>query len=162
MKRHRTQAKIRLVARDERAVAEQPGGPPSPLASASARPAPRPRRPSLTLADASLRTHTLIPTGRLDRRSAPILEAEMERLHESGVSSLVLDLRQLAYVDSTGLAVLAFRCELCKRQGYDLRLIPGSRLMRRAFEAAGITDFVSSPQDDDFGAGLPAATSERS
>jgi anti-anti-sigma factor len=147
MKRHRTVAKMRLVARDGSGVAGANPERMNALDEASVRPAPGSGKPALTLADSGVRTHTLIPTGRLDRHSAPVLEAEIERLCDSGVTSLVLDLRELAYVDSTGLAVIAFRCELCKRRGYDLALIPGSRLMQRAFEGLGVTDLLAPPED---------------
>jgi anti-anti-sigma factor len=161
MKRHRTTAKIRLVAQDERPVAGAASDRTHAVNETSMRPPPGSRNPGLALADSSVRTHTLIPTGKLDRSSAAILEAEIERLYDNGVTSLVLDLRELSYVDSTGLAVIAFRCELCKRRGFDLRLIPGSRLMQRAFEEAGVTDLLQPPEDQIAASRLPAATSER-
>jgi anti-anti-sigma factor len=147
MKRHQTAAKIRLVARDERSLAGPSLERTHIVHEASVRSAPGSRKPGLTLADPPLRTHTLIPTGKLDRHSAPILEAEIERLYDDGVTGLVLDLRELTYVDATGLAVIAFRCELCKRRGYDLSVIPGSRLMQRAFEEVGVTDLLPPPED---------------
>jgi anti-sigma B factor antagonist len=147
MKRHRTLAKIRLVAQEERGLAGAALDRTHPVKEASVRPHPASGKPGLTLAASSVRTHTLIPTGKLDRTSAPVLEAEIERLYDDGVTSLVLDLRELTYVDSTGLAVIAFRCALCKRRGFDLRLIPGSRLMQRAFEEAGVTDLLQPPED---------------
>jgi anti-sigma B factor antagonist len=147
MKRHRTLAKIRLVAQDERGQAGAVLDRTHPVKEASVHPQPGSGKPGLRLAASSVRTHTLIPTGKLDRSSAPVLEAEIERLYDDGVTSLVLDLRELTYVDSTGLAVIAFRCALCKRRGFDLRLIPGSRLMQRAFEEAGVTDLLQPPED---------------
>jgi anti-sigma B factor antagonist len=161
MKRHRTGAKIRLVAPDERGVTGAASDPTHAVDETSTRPQGGSHKAALTLAESGVRTHTLIPTGKLDRRSAPTLEAEIERLFGSGITSLVLDLRELTYVDSTGVSVLAFRCKLCKRHGYDLRLIPGSRLMQRAFEAAGVTDLLPPLEDRSAPAPLPAATSER-
>jgi len=151
MKRRRTVAKIRLVARTER------GGAVKATDRTQTVTEPRARKPELTLARAGHHTHTLIPTGRLDRRSAPILEAELERLYETGVTRVVLDLRELSYVDSTGVAVLAFRSELCKRHGHELGLIPGSRLMRRAFEEAGVTELLTPPEDAAAASRLAAA-----
>jgi anti-anti-sigma factor len=146
MKRHRTAAKVGLATRDRRDVAgvapERRNAVPAAALGAPAHP-----RPRLTLADASVRTHTLVPTGRLDGHSAPVLEAEMERLFDSGISRLVLDLRELTDVDATGLAVLAFRCRLCKRRGFDLALIPGSRLMQRAFEELGVNELLPAPDE---------------
>lgn len=102
---------------------------------------------SFVPASVRLRTHTLILTGDLDHRSAHALEAEIERLCEEGVTGITLDLRELAYIDSTGVAVIAFRCGLCQKRGYDFALIPGSRFIHRVFEQAGVTDLL--PFQDD-------------
>ncbi len=88
------------------------------------------------------RTHTLILTGSLDRGSVQVLEAEIERLCEEGVTGITLDLRQLTYIDTIGVAVIAFRCGLCERRGYDFALIPGPRLVQRAFEHAGVSELL--------------------
>jgi anti-anti-sigma factor len=103
--------------------------------------------PNLALANANVWTHTLILTGELNRRSAHTLEAEIERLCEEGVTGITLDLRGLTYIDWTGVAVIAFRCNLCKRRGYDFALIPGSPLIQYAFEQAGVGDAL--PFQDD-------------
>jgi anti-anti-sigma factor len=104
--------------------------------------------PHLALADANLWTHTLIPTGELTRRSAHTLEAEIERLCEEGVTGITLDLRGLAYIDWTGVAVIAFRCDHCKKRGYEFALIPGSPSIQRAFERAGLRDSLPFQDND--------------
>jgi anti-anti-sigma factor len=88
------------------------------------------------------RMHTLILTGSLDRGSVHELEAEMERLCEEGVSGITLDLRELTYIDAIGVAVIAFRCGLYERRGYDFALIAGSRVIQRAFEHAGVSELL--------------------
>jgi anti-anti-sigma factor len=103
---------------------------------------PASNEPSLAPSRASARPHTLILTGELDRRSAHALEAEIERLCEEGVTGITLDLRELTYIDSIGVAVIAFRCRLCRRRGYEFSLIPGSPLVNRAFEQAGVADVL--------------------
>jgi anti-anti-sigma factor len=133
---------MRLVARNERGVVQAAASRTDTVHKRNTRAQPRSRTPSLTLASPVVRMHTLILTGELDRRSAPMLEAEIERMYEDGVTGLTLDLRELTYIDSIGIAVIAFRCGLCKRRGQDLALIPGSRLMQRAFEQAGVTDLL--------------------
>jgi anti-anti-sigma factor len=102
----------------------------------------------LALARANVWTHTVILTGELNRRSAHTLEAEIERLCDEGVTGITLDLRELTHIDSTGVAVIAFRCGLCKRRGFDFALIPGSRLVHRAFERAGVADFLPFREPD--------------
>jgi anti-anti-sigma factor len=102
---------------------------------------------SFAPAGVSAKPHTLILTGELDRRSAHALEAEIERLCEEGVTGITLDLRELTYIDSIGVAVIAFRCRLCRRRGYEFSLIPGSTLINRAFEQAGVADVLPFSQD---------------
>jgi anti-anti-sigma factor len=104
--------------------------------------------PGSAVRSASVWTHTLILTGELTRRSAHALEVEIERLCEKGVTSITLDLRQLTYIDSVGVAVISFRCRLCQRQGYGFTLIPGSRFIDRAFEEAGVTDLLPFQEDE--------------
>jgi len=84
---------------------------------------------SFVAPDVGLRMHTLVLTGSLDRSSVYTLEAEIERLCEEGV------------------AVIAFRCGLCKRHGYDFALIRGSREIDRAFEKAGVSELLPFDQD---------------
>jgi anti-anti-sigma factor len=86
--------------------------------------------------------HTLVLIGELDRVSAHTLEAKIEQLCESGTGGITLDLSRLTYIDATGVAVIAFRSRLCQRRGYEFALIPGSWLIQRAFELAGLVDHL--------------------
>jgi anti-anti-sigma factor len=104
--------------------------------------------PNLALASTNVWTHTLILTGELNRRSAYALEAEIEHLCEEGVTGITVDLRGLTHIDWTGVAVIAFRCNLCKRRGHDFALIPGSPLIQCAFEQAGLSDALPFQTDD--------------
>jgi anti-sigma B factor antagonist len=101
-------------------------------------PVPTPTRPQ----------HTLILTGELDGGSARALETEIERLCEEGVTGITLDLRGLKYIDSIGVAVIAFRCGLCRRRGFDFALIPGSRFIHRVFEQAGVADLLPFQEEE--------------
>jgi anti-anti-sigma factor len=96
----------------------------------------------LPAADVSCRTHTLVLEGSLRRGSVDQLEAEIERLCDEGVTGITLDLRELSYIDAIGVAVVAFRCGLCRRRGYDFALIRGSRGVQRAFERAGVSELL--------------------
>jgi anti-sigma B factor antagonist len=102
----------------------------------------------LVSASVDIREHRLILTGELDRRSAHSLESEIERLCAEGVDSITLDLRELRYIDSIGVAVIAFRCRLCQRRGYEFALIPGGRMIHRAFEQAGVAGLLPFQEDD--------------
>jgi len=124
---------------------------------------PAASRPSLALASVRTWTHTLVLTGGLDRASAHALEVEIERLCDEGVTGITLDLRELAYIDSIGVAVIAFRCDLCKRRGFDFALIPGAPSIQGAFEQAGVSELlpfqageVADPQRTALALGNPA------
>ncbi|MFI4991536.1 MAG: STAS domain-containing protein [Solirubrobacterales bacterium] len=88
------------------------------------------------------RMHTLVLTGSLDRGSVHQLEEEIERLCEEGVTGITLDLRGLLGIDAIGVAVVAFRCRLCLRRGYDFALVRGPRIVQRAFEHAGLSELL--------------------
>jgi anti-anti-sigma factor len=110
------------------------------------------RERHLALASASSWTHTLIATGELSHRTAHALEAEIDRLCDEGVTGITLDLRELTRIDSTGVAVVAFRAGLCERRGYEFTLIRGSHSVQRAFEQAGVADelpFRDESQEQD-------------
>ncbi len=145
MKRQMTASTVGVTGRDE--------GKPRPVASRTGPATSRePRtRPSgerrLVLASSKNWMHTLIPTGELSHATAPALEAEIERLCEEGVTSLTLDLRELRKIDSTGVAVIAFRAGLCRRRGHEFTLIAGSRAVHHAFEQAGIADALPFQTD---------------
>src|ERR1700759_1315268 len=96
----------------------------------------------LPASDVSCRTHTLVLEGSLDCGSVKQLESEIERLCGEGVTGITLDLRELSYIDAIGVAVVAFRCGLCRRRGYDFTLIRGSRGVQRAFERAGVSELL--------------------
>ena len=95
------------------------------------------------------REHTLMLTGELDGSSAHALEAEIERLCEERVTSITLDLRELSYIDPVGVAVIAFRCRLCEKRGYEFALIAGGRMIQRAFEQAGMDGLLPFRRLDD-------------
>jgi anti-anti-sigma factor len=101
-----------------------------------------PSETRLVSASVDIREHRLILTGELDRSSAHALEAEIERLCAEGVDRITLDLRELRYIDPIGVAVIAFRCRLCQRRGYEFALIPGGRMIHRAFEQAGVAGLL--------------------
>ena len=151
MKRHRVASAVSIGTRNGYGAVESVADQTQTAFNKNTRRKPGSSEPGLVLAGVSVRTHTLVLTGELDRSSAHALEAEIERLCEEGVTGITLDLRELAYIDSIGVAVIAFRSGLCRRRGYDFALIPGSRLIDRAFEQAGVTALLPF-QDDDIAA----------
>jgi anti-anti-sigma factor len=119
------------VAGQTQTAFDNRGDPPAPLREVEFTPTSVPRR-----------VHTLILSGSLDRGSVRQLETEIERLCEDGVTGITLDLRELAYIDAIGVAVVAFRCGLCLRRGCEFALIRGPRIVQRAFEHAGLSELL--------------------
>jgi anti-anti-sigma factor len=161
MKRHRMASAVRVGTRNQGGAVRSVANQTHTALNRDTRTRPASSEPSFVLAGVSVWEHTLILTGELDRGSAHALETEIERLCEEGVTGITLDLRELTYIDSIGVAVIAFRCGLCRRRGYDFALIPGSRLIQRAFEQAGVSDLLPFQEDDVAAPRLPALVLDR-
>lgn len=148
MEHHPTTSTVSIGIRDEGATTGSAANRANTAFDRNTRIRPVRNEPSLVLRSVSARTHTLVLTGELTHRSAHALEVEIERLCEEGVTGITLDLRQLTYIDSIGVAVISFRCRLCRRYGYGFALIAGSRFIDRAFEQAGVADLLPRRDDD--------------
>ena len=72
--------------------------------------------------------------GELDIGSVDDVDAEVRRLRHAGFARVVLDLRALTFVDSTGLRLLISLRNDAKRLGHRLELVPGSPGVQRLFE----------------------------
>ncbi len=76
----------------------------------------------------------VIPVGELDLSCADQLEGEVRTLREVGFEHVVVDLRQVRYLDSSGLRVLLALRGDAERDGHRLTLLPGPRPVQRIFE----------------------------
>lgn len=80
------------------------------------------------------------PVGELDLASAPVLDAQLKELREAGVRRVLLDLRGLLFIDSSGLHVI-LRCDAeARRDGFSLELVRGSRAVQRVFDVSGVAE----------------------
>lgn len=86
--------------------------------------------------------HTLRLSGELEITSANTLQRAVVRLCEQPLLSLTIDLRELTFIDSTGLAAIILASKICERHpgGYDFWLIPGPSNIQRLFEVTGLID----------------------
>jgi anti-sigma B factor antagonist len=75
--------------------------------------------------------------GEVDTLTAPVLRLRMDE-HLAEVDLLVLDLTDVTFMGSAGLAVLVAARDEADRLGHRLRLVPGSRIVVRALEATGL------------------------
>ncbi|MEA2307459.1 MAG: anti-sigma factor antagonist [Solirubrobacteraceae bacterium] len=93
--------------------------------------------------------------GVLELATVAALEAELDRLAEEG-RSVVLDLRRVEFMDSSGLAVILRFGARAKDGPFDLVVVRGPRAVQRLFEMTG-TDALLQMLDvgalDDLGPG---------
>ena len=67
--------------------------------------------------------HRLTPVGELDLATAPLLESAFDAVfRDTGVEMIVVDLTELAFMDSTGIHLLLRMCAACE-DGDRLRVI---------------------------------------
>jgi anti-sigma B factor antagonist len=91
------------------------------------------------------------PTGELDLSGAAILEAELERLAvEPELATVVLDLRGLEFMDSSGLRLVVLADMRAREAGRRFSLVRGGDTVHRVFEITRMSerlDFVERPED---------------
>jgi anti-sigma B factor antagonist len=87
-----------------------------------------------TLADG---VPALALVGELDLASMHLLEGELEQLLE-GARSLVLDLRRLQFIDSTGLHALLRADRRLADAGGQLTIVRGPQAVERLFTLTGL------------------------
>jgi anti-sigma B factor antagonist len=89
------------------------------------------------------------PTGELDISGATVLEAELERLEqEPGIGTVVLDLRGLQFMDSSGLRLVVMADRRAREAGRRFTLVRGGETVHRVFEITRMNErleFVSDP-----------------
>ena len=79
-------------------------------------------------------------TGELDLTTSPTLEQQLEELRNSGPELLIVDLRGVEFMDSTGLSVLVRGHQRAADAGHRFALVNGGAQVRRLLDITGITD----------------------
>ena len=92
--------------------------------------------------------------GEIDTLTAPVLRAQLDE-HLPVVPLLVLDLSDVTFLGSAGLAVLVAAKDAADARSHTLRLVCGSRIVVRALEATGLLTLF------DVADGVPEALSSR-
>jgi anti-sigma B factor antagonist len=72
--------------------------------------------------------------GALDLAAVDRLDSAVRKLRDDGAQHLVVDLRGLEFLDSSGLRVLIALRNDARRLGQRFTLIPGSRQIERVFD----------------------------
>jgi anti-sigma B factor antagonist len=91
----------------------------------------------------------LVVEGELDISSSQDFEAALKPLEE-GASTVVIDLRGLDFMDSTGLRAILRSDSRLRSTGKRLALVPGSGPVRRVFRLTGLDsrlEFIEEPSE---------------
>ena len=81
---------------------------------------------------------TVTPTGELDIDTVPVLEAAMGYQRELGFGGLVVDLRGLTFIDSSGVHLLLRWAHGAADGHHDFRVIPGTECVQRVLAVTGV------------------------
>jgi anti-anti-sigma factor len=91
------------------------------------------------------------PVGELDLSGAAVLEAELDRLaDEPEVGAVVLDMRALEFMDSSGLRLVVVADMKAREVGRRFAIVRGDETVHRVFEITRMSerlDFVDAPED---------------
>jgi anti-sigma B factor antagonist len=95
----------------------------------------------------------LRPRGELDIATVQRLRDAMAQREPD--EALVLDLRDLGFLDTSGLQLVVEISRRARADGFELTLIRGARGVQRVFEIAGLTEMLpfadGTPGDADAG-----------
>lgn len=92
----------------------------------------------------------IVPAGELDVATAPQLEEAVAVATDDKTATLVVDLRELTFMDSTGLRVLAQATMRAQSTGVALSIWRGSQQIERVLEISGLRamlPLVDAPAD---------------
>ncbi len=96
------------------------------------------------------RAAVIVVGGELDLASGPALEDELARVRTSDVELVVLDLRELEFMDSTGLSILVKANQQAVDEGRRFGLVKGSPQVQRLLDLTGVAEhltLVDAPEE---------------
>jgi anti-anti-sigma factor len=82
-------------------------------------------------------TVAAIAHGEIDLVSAPELATQLGELLGTGFARIVLDLRDVPFIDSSGLRVILDTDAACGRRGVEFAMVPGPTSVQRLFQLTG-------------------------
>jgi anti-sigma B factor antagonist len=91
----------------------------------------------------------IVLTGELDISTAPRVEEELRRVEENAPAVIVLDLRGLEFMDSTGLRVIVSADGRAREDNRSLRLVRGPEAVQRIFRVTRLDERLEIGDDPD-------------
>ena len=96
------------------------------------------------------RTSVITVSGELDLASSAALEEELEHTVASGTEGVVVDLRELEFMDSTGLSSLVKAHQRAEGLGKQFGVVRGPQQVQRLLSLTGVEDrlrFADTPEE---------------
>ena len=82
----------------------------------------------------------VVAAGELDLSTVPELQAALHRASAADHGRVVLDLRQLVFIDSSGLRLLLQTAADARHADHAFAIIDGTPVLTRLFEMTGVSD----------------------
>jgi anti-sigma B factor antagonist len=95
-------------------------------------------------------TKLISVSGELDLASGPELESELDKVSAPQTTLLVVDLRELEFMDSTGLSIIVRAHQRLAETGCELGLVRGSTQVQRLLDLTGVAErvrLVGAPEE---------------
>jgi anti-anti-sigma factor len=92
----------------------------------------------------------LAVSGELDLASSPALRTELARADDAGADLVILDLRELVFMDSTGLSVLVKAHQHAAESGRRFAVVRGGKQVERLLSLTGVAErllVVDQPEE---------------
>ena len=80
------------------------------------------------------------PVGELDMATVPLVGAQLDELAAAGFAHLVLDLREVSFLDSSGLRLIMSWSAKARADGLAFELVAGPAPVQRMFDVTGVAD----------------------
>jgi anti-anti-sigma factor len=80
------------------------------------------------------------PVGELDLDTAPRLEDALADVQSAGPARVLLDLRDLTFMDSTGLRLIIRWDARARQDGFAFAIVPGPDVVQRVIRLTGMDD----------------------
>ena len=85
----------------------------------------------------------LVVGGELDLRTSPELEERLDGAFAGGAELVILDLRMIEFMDSTGLRVILGSHQRAKETGRRFALVRGADQVERVLTLTGVRDLLT-------------------
>jgi anti-sigma B factor antagonist len=85
----------------------------------------------------------LRPEGDLDMSTVEDIEGRLRQALDEGAQRIVIDLRGLNFMDSTGITLLTRWNNASVRDGFDLALVQGHERIARLFTLTGLDEYFT-------------------